>query len=71
MNRGLRGFLGNTPAFVLTCVLLAAIAIIGDLVLSIIAAILVRVGLETFLVFFRLVEHLEYLKHLKTIADAK
>ena len=26
MNRGFRGFLGNTPAFLLTCLLLAAVA---------------------------------------------
>jgi hypothetical protein len=65
-------FLGTVAYAVLTMpVWLAAIVLISHLVLAIISAILVRVGLETFLVIFRMVEHLENLKHLKTIAESK
>ena len=45
----------------------AALGIIGDALVLLVATILVRVYFETLLIFFRVAEHL---RHLKTIAEA-
>lgn len=44
---------------------LAAIVMTGNILASLLSAICIRVILETFLVMFRMVEHLENLKYLK------
>lgn len=50
-------------------VLFAAAAIVADLILTLISAVLVRVFLEAFLVVFRIAESLTQLRYLKSIAE--
>lgn len=63
-------FAGSTFYFLMTLpILFAAAAIIADLIITLISAVMVRVFLEAFLVVFRIAESLTELRHLQRIAE--